>query len=207
MRILKNFMFCAVATVLLSACGSSKSAQNVAPAASGSSSYGTEIQLNDCQRLAEEMPATRAVGDGVSYKLSTAKNYAELQARAALARAIATKITAATQQSGLSWEKFAGDLEKGGAAVDEGTKSDDSAFGIAKETVTNAVVIKTNQYMQPNRQYHVFVCVEYQGGAESLAQDITEKIGQQVPDEERLKMEYNFKKFQEKIEKELSEGK
>ena len=149
MRILKNFMFCAVATVLLSACGSSKSAQSVAPAGSGSSSYGTEIQLNDCQRLAEEMPATRAVGDGVSYKLSTAKNYAELQARAALARAIATKITAATQQSGLSWEKYAGNLEKGDAAVDEGTKSDDSAFGIAKETVTNAVVIKTNQYMQP----------------------------------------------------------
>lgn len=74
---------------------------------------------------------------------------------------------------------------------------------IAQEVIANTVVIKTNQYMQPNRQYHVFVCVEYQGGASEMAEQITKKLEQMVPDEERIKMEYQFQKFHEEIQKEL----
>ena len=58
--------------------------------------------------------------------------------------------------------------------------------------------------MQPNRQYHVFVCVEYQGDASSMSNKIVDRVKQLVPDEDRIKMEYQFQKFAEEIEKELA---
>ena len=69
--------------------------------------------------------------------------------------------------------------------------------------VENAVVIKTNQYMQPNRQYHVFVCVEYMGGSSAMARNISDNVKQRVSDEERMKMNYDFQKFEEKVRAEL----
>lgn len=57
--------------------------------------------------------------------------------------------------------------------------------------------------MQPNRQYHVFVCVEYQGDMSNMTNNIVKKVKQKVPDEDRLKMEYQFNKFEEKIKEEL----
>lgn len=160
--------------------------------------------MNDCQLLAEESPATRAYGEGTAAKYSAAKTYAEGQARAALARAVSSYITTASEESSLYWGKYAGTTEEGNSVTDEGYKGNETALQIAEEVVENAVVIKTNQYIQPNRQYHVFVCLEYQGEPSQMAEEITRKVEQLVPDEERIKMEYQFQKFQEKINEELS---
>ena len=92
---------------------------------------------------------------------------------------------------------------QGNSAYDEGGKSTSTTLAIAQEVVDNAVIVKFDQFMQPNRQYHVFVCLEYQGGVSSMKQALVNKVKQQVPDEDRIKMEYQFQQFEEKIEKEL----
>lgn len=203
-------LFIAVSIVLacmLCACGGSKQVVSTTPSGvtkgTKATVWGTELELNECQLLAEESPATRAYGEATNVRLSFAKSYAEGQARAALARAIAGKITTATAESDCGWQKYAGTETEGQSATDQGSKADGSTFQIASEIIQNAVVIKTNQYMQPNRQYHVFVCIEYQGDASAMAKSISERIKQQVPDEERMKMEYQFQKFEEKIKEEL----
>lgn len=206
MKQFKVLAICVAATCILSACGGSKNATTPGSSTRGaaSSAWGTEIELNDCQLLAEESPATRAYGEGTASKFSAAKAYAEGQARAALARAVSSYITTATEESGLYWGKYAGTTEEGNSVTDEGYKGNETTLQIAEEVVENAVVIKTNQYVQPNRQYHVFVCIEYQGSPTQMAEKITKEVEQLVPDEDRIKMEYQFQKFQEKINEELS---
>ncbi len=78
---------------------------------------------------------------------------------------------------------------------------------IAKEIVSNSVIINTDTYMQPNRQYHVYVCVEYQGDASTMKKKIIDKIEQKIPDEDRIKMKYELQKFEQKIDEELAKMK
>ena len=74
---------------------------------------------------------------------------------------------------------------------------------IAEHVLTNVVVMKTSIFQKPNGLYHVYVCVEQQDSPTTMASKIKNSISQQVSDEERLKMEYQFKKFEETVEKEL----
>lgn len=202
-----HFRICVAAfalACLLSGCGSSKTA---APGGTEKGTdknfYGLEIKLNECQELAEESPVTRAWGEGLSTRLSFAKTYAEGQARAALARTIAPIIKTASEENGIDYSKASSSATEGAIATDEGAKGNQITTQIAEAVVENAVVIKTNQYMQPNRQYHVFVCVEYMGGSSAMARNISDNVKQRVSDEERMKMNYDFQKFEEKVRAEL----
>ncbi len=207
MKTFKSILASVLFTMLLSSCGGSKQAATPGGSTKGTNetAWGLDVELNECQLLTEEKPATRAYGEGVNARLSYAKAYAEGQARATLARAVASKIKAATKESDLQWNKYAGNATDGQTVTDEGSKADGLTHQIAEELIENAVIIKTNQYIQPNRQYHVFVCVEYQGEASQLCKKTVQKIEQQVSDEDRIKMEYQFKKFEESLEKEFAD--
>lgn len=204
---MKNLFFLLISCLVISSFSACKSSKQATPSGvtkgTKSTPWGTELELNECQLLAEESPATRAYGEATNSRLSFAKSYAEGQARASLARAISAIIKTATNESDLSWEKYSGTTTEGNSVTDEGSKGDGKVLQIAEEVLSNTVVIKTNQYMQPNRQYHVFVCVEYQGDVSAMASQISQKVQQQIPDKDRIKMEYQFKKFEEEIEKEL----
>ena len=192
------------AAALLTSCGSSKTA---APGGTEKGTkntvWGLDIQLNECQVLAEKKPVTRAFGEGLSTRLSYAKTYAEGQARAALARTIAPIIKSAAEDSGLDFTKASSSDMDGASVTDEGSKRNNITLQIADAVVANSVVIKVNQYLQPNRQYHVFVCVEYMGGTSDMAKKIARGVTQRISDEDRMKMNYDMSKFEEKVEKEL----
>ena len=85
--------------ICMNACGSSKQKK------SSMQAYGKPVALEPCMAYADESPATRAWGNGEHFKLSTAKNLAEGQARSTFAKAIATAVTAALrgQSSGTSF--------------------------------------------------------------------------------------------------------
>ena len=55
--------------------------------------------------------------------------------------------------------------------------------------------------------YQVFVCLEYQAGVAQLAKDLAKKVEQQVSDEERMKMNFEFEKFRQRVEEELKKSK
>ena len=192
------------------ACGGVK--QVVSGGSSSSSSaasvgtFGTEIQISEAQAYAEEKPETRAWGEAKNSRLSYAKTLAEGQARASLARALEAAITTASNESGISYEKYAADLETGSSSTDEGSKADLLTSQIAKQAIKGAVVAKTNQYMTPNRQYHVFVCVEYREGVAAVAKQVAQSVKSLIPDDEKLKMDYQFQQFEKKVAAELEKG-
>ena len=120
------FIVCALCVCMLSACGSSKNAvvsqQAVNP-------YGTSIARDECEILAEEKPEVRQFGVGSHFKRATADNIAALQARAKFARAIESAVLTATEEYGVSMEKFAGDDVVGNTAIDQAAI--DITFGAA----------------------------------------------------------------------------
>lgn len=184
----------------LASCGSHKTTTMVTP-------DKVKIELDECQELAQAKPAIRAWGEGVNYRLSRATSYAELQARARFARSIASAIKTAQSEEGLSYDKASTDGENGANVRDEGSKGNDLAQSIAETTVKNAVIIKTSQYQKKDGSYQVFVCLEYQDGVGKLASDVTKKVQQQVSDEDRLKMNFEFEKFRQRVEDELKKSK
>lgn len=189
-----------IASCLFSSCSSHKDTTKY----SKNSEEEVLVEEDECQLLAEKKPTTRAWGEATNHRLSYAKSYAEGQARAALARQVASIIKTATKESDLAYEKFSASQSEGHGVTDEGSGADGFAQQIADQTLSNVVVIKTTQKMKKNGQYHVFVCVEYKGNSSELVKDISDNVKQRVSDEERIKMQYQFQKFQESIEKELN---
>lgn len=165
--------------------------------------YGKEIEMTESQKMAYESPSTRAWGDAVGSGLSQTTAYAEGQARAKMARALSSAITSATKESNLSWEQSVSDGRRSAGVKDEGGKSVSTTMQIAQQSIAGAAVIHTDQYLQSDGQYHVFVCLEYQGDSASKASDITNSIKQQVSDEDRAKMEAEFEKFEKAVKEEL----
>ncbi|MBQ9077271.1 MAG: hypothetical protein IJY31_05450 [Muribaculaceae bacterium] len=185
--------------VLLCSCGGSKKASvqpqqsqwNVAP----------EMKLadNECIELQHQKPDIRAYGEGVSTRESRAMAFAETQARAQFRRSIESAVKTAQSEDGVRYENNAG--------ADNAGMSNDMTINIAEGVVKNMVIIKTERFMRPDGSYHVYVCLEYKGDRKSLADEITQRAKQQVSDDERLKMQYDFNKFRERVEEELAKQK
>lgn len=196
MKFIKLCMVVLFGGLMLTNCGSSKKATT------GRVSDEKKIELDECIVMADGNP-NRAFGEATNGRLSYAKQYAEGQARAALARKISTAIETATKEMDLQWNKSAYSGDEGAMAMDEGSKAEGKSQQIAKLVLENVVVMKTSVYQKPNGLYHVYVCVEQQDAPAKMASKISNQVKQQVSDEERLKMEYQFQNFEKSIEKEL----
>ena len=94
-------------------------------------------------------------------------------------------------------------MNEGAGVRDEGSNSNEMTLQVAEETIKNTVIIKTSQYLQADGSYQVFVCLEYKDGVSKLADDIVDNVKQRIPDEERIKMQYEFQKFRDRVEEEL----
>lgn len=195
-------MLALVSTMALafSSCGSSK--QTIAQ-----TNDEVELKASEAQKLAEEKPTTRGWGEATNFSLSQAKNLAENQAKYQLASSISPKIIAAVKENGIGWDSFHSDGENSSRGTDEGSKSQQTVRTVTEQVLQNVVNIKTNTFKTKDNRYHVFVCVEYQGGESALAKGITKTMKQQVPDEERIKMEYEFQKFEKQLEEDLKNTK
>lgn len=187
-----------IVVCLLSACGGSKQVlQSNTPTK-------TKILLDECQELQQQKPEARAWGEGISFSLSSASNAAELQARSKFARAVASKIKACEGNESFGYRKSSTNTKEGATVRDEGAATNESQTSIAEAVIKNAVIVKTSQYMMQDGAYQVFVCLEYKNGIPQMADEITENVKQRISDEDRIKMQYEFQKFRERIEKELN---
>lgn len=198
-----------IACGLLSGCGSSKQTPTPGGTTKGTtaSADGLLLEDNECMTLQQVSPTNRAWGNAKDFDLSTAVALAEGDARAKMARAIATAVKAATQKSNFNITQHAGNETEGHEMTDGGSKQNSLVSQIANEVVENAVAIKTSRYILPNRQYNIYVCLEYQGGVSNLSRRVVEKVKQQISDEDRLKMEYEFQKFEKSVNEEIEKMK
>lgn len=201
MTSLKSMLATVGTVIVLTGCGSSKSVSNP-PAVNQSMQKLAEIE---CQQIAEQRPDIRAWGSGVSFDEMKARNYAMLQARSEFAKAIASKVIAATSQGGTDYEKASTDGSRGAMVRDESKISNDDAIAVAENVVKNAVVIKTERFMLNDGSYKVYVCLEYREGVGKLADAIARGVEQRISDDERLKMQFDLDQFRKRYEEKLEQ--
>lgn len=204
MRKLKMIPAIVAIAVTCVSCGGSKSATS-------GTQWGAPKELkqevDECISYAMQKPGIRAFGDGTSTNLSRAVSYAEAQARAKFAKALESAIKTAQSQEGVGYGKSSSDGNSGARVTDEGDMSNDMVMSIANGTVKNMAIVKTSQYMRADGAYHMYVCLEYRGDMSQLADDIARQVKQQVSDDDRLKMKYDFEKFRQRVEEELAKQK
>lgn len=166
-----------------------------------------EVKKPESIKKAEEKPAIRDWGDGTSFKMSTAKSLAENQARAAFTRKIKAIVQSATRDYNKNYEQGHSDGTNSSLVKDENIMTDNQATTVAENVLTNIMVCNTDIFQQPDKQYHVYVCVEYNGSIADMANSLAKQVGQQVSDEQRVRMQYEQEKFQEAIDAKLKEYK
>lgn len=194
-------LFIAVSVVLacmLCACGGSKQS-----ATTNDFVEEMDVKKTESQLLAEEKPATRAWGEAYSARESFAKQYAAVSARGEMAASLAAKIEQQIVLNGVDLSNAAITDTEGKSVKDDDGKQEIVVKQIASEVVSNTTIINTDTKLAKNRQYHVYVCVEYNGDIAEMAKTVNNRVQQLIPDEDRLKMEYEFQKFEEKLKEEL----
>jgi uncharacterized alkaline shock family protein YloU len=187
------------ASVMITACGSKKQALQT-------TTGQVAIEQDVCEKIQEEKPAVRAVGVGEHFKEMTARNIAEVQARGQFARMLGSKIKTSTAQDAGGYSLYSGDSTSGDSVDDQMAKANDFVQSITSEVAANMVLIKTSKYILPNKQYKVYVCLEYDGSVSKMATDIAKRVEQRIPDEEKLKMNFEFERYRKQIEEELEKS-
>ena len=191
----KIFVLAAMAAaVMLTSCGTQKQASSSALR----SSIGDALPEEPCIALAEEAPAIRKYGNGQHFKESTARNLAESQARASFARSIAAAVKTATEEIGVSLDKYAGDNTDGRSVSDQSGEANDFVMSIASEIVKNTHPIKTTRYLKSNNQYNIYVCLEYMGTENQMAEQIEDSLKDKISPEDRAKLEKRHNDFRQR---------
>lgn len=167
-----------------------------------------ELKKTKSQEMAESKPGTRAYGEATHMNQSFARTYAEGQARAEFARKLSTMVQTASRQATDGALKFSSDAIDSSVGEDQGILSNAFAQQVADGPVKSTVVINTDTFKKRDGQYHVYVCIEWQGDAAKLADAMTanykKKVEQQVSDEERVKMEVRYEDFKKSLEEQLN---
>lgn len=196
----KFFIFVAVsATLVMASCGSQKPVATSAPKSAVNSAIGQALPDEPCITLQEEAPAIRKYGSGVHFKEASARSIAEAQARAAFARSIAAAITTATEEIGVSLEKYAGDDTTGRSVSDQSGESNDFVMSIAQEIVRNTHPIKTSRYLKPNNQYNIYVCLEYMGTENEMVDKAEGALKDKISADDRAKIEKRHDDFRQRV--------
>ena len=165
------------------------------------------MEKSEQQKLAEANPALRAWGEATQFNQSFAKTYAEGQARAEFARKLATMVQTASRQATDGADIYHSDGENSAMGQDQGILSNAFAQQVADGMISGLTLISSDTYKLKDGQYHVFVCMEWQGSVDQLAQDMTknyrQRVQQQVSDQDRAKMEVRYEEFKKSIEDQL----
>ncbi len=196
----KLFIFAAiVGAVSLASCKTQQPTSSAAPKSAVTSAIGQALPDEPCITLSEEAPAIRKYGNGTHFKEATARNIAEAQARGAFARSIAAAITTATEDLGVSLDKYAGDDTEGKSVSDQSGEANDFVMSIAREVVKNTHPIKTSRYIKPNNQYNIYVCLEYMGTENQMAEQAESALKDKISADDRAKLEKRHDDFRQRV--------
>lgn len=201
----KNLLLVAAAALVaigsLSSCGKKTATDTLM-------SNEREVKKVKSLQMAEDKPAVRAFGEATHNSQSFARTYAEGQARAEFARKLGAQVVTASSQTTDGAQISHSDLVDQSIGEDEGVLSQAQAEQLASGVVKNTAVINTDVFQRKDGKYHVYVCLEYMNSVADLANELAkgykQKIGQQVSDEDRAKMEVRAEEFRKRIEDRLN---
>lgn len=149
-----------------------------------------------------EKPSTRAYGTATQFDLGFATRNATAAARQALAAQLRSFLSSDTELNNYSYQQNASDGNKAAMGKDEEQKNQELVEAIVSEVPVNgAVIIENNIYKTKDNQYQVFVCVEFQGDALKIIDDMTrgyEKyLEQQIGPDKRDEIDRRVQDFRE----------
>lgn len=157
-----------------------------------------------------EKPSTRAYGTATQFDLGFATRTASASAREALASQLRQTITSKVNVFNYSPSQIASDGKKAASAKDEEAENKDMVEAIVADLpISGAPVIENNIYKTKDGQYQVFICVEYQGDALKLADDMAKAyknyVEQKIGPEKREEIERRAKEFSEEARRAIEE--
>jgi hypothetical protein len=174
---------------------------------------GTEIKLTAAEEYALKKPAKRAVGKGTSRNETNAEMSARTAARGAFAEAISAAILSASKRVYGEMDYFKemditdeeGDSYNSKEWREGGEKNNSKVESFASEVIKNCPVVKKNKfYNKKKRRYTVYVCLEYDGEVKDMIDKVVKKIRQDIPMEDRKRIDENLEKFELEIEKSMN---
>ena len=192
MKTFKRFSVITLIACALISCGSSKKVSTNEP---------KEIDLKEVQVLAEKKPFLRAYGVGKHHKFSTAKNLAEAQALAELARRVNTLMILGTKEKDATEDQYIERNQVEGLSTQkEYGEINVHVESMTEAKVSGAVIIKTQQFKYPNGQYEIWVCMEYMGSAQEL---IDKNIRDVLSNEDQKRMKENIDNYEKDLKQML----
>ena len=192
MKNLTVFSTILACAILATSCGSAKKVSNTTP-------YGQKMEKETCISEYKKKPTIRAYGMATHFKESAATSLAEAQARAMFARKIESAVLAATEELAVSLEQYAGGVADGQSVSDQSAEGNSYVTTIAQQVVRNTHTIETSRYYGDNKQFTIYVCMEYKGSESELANQIESNVKERISPEDRAKIEQRHDKFRDRI--------
>ena len=193
---MKNKLFyfaSALLSLALVACGSSNKVSN--------NELGIEIGTSKAHQTWANDPSSRAIGNGMHFREQAAINIAELQARGALARKIATAVKYAGREEFGKDEIYTDKGQSFGSASDQSASFDDRVEALSNQVVSNAELMEISRYKKGN-QFNVYVCVGYSGGKKEIVENAFNILNQAISDDLKQKL----RRDRDKVIKDIEES-
>lgn len=177
----KLFIFCLIACFTV-ACGSKKEAAHKGDVSIIVPCSGKEYR-SDKDHL-------RALGTGYSTSMQTARDKALIAARAELATQINALIKRVTDNYASSYE----------IGMDEEAKSkfQDLTRQVVNQELSGTIVVCDETQRTQDGKFRCYVVVELVGT------DLVNKVANSVKNNDKIRIDYEYEKFKEEFEKEMS---
>lgn len=199
----KALFFAAVAALVVSSCGTTK--VKVPTGKDSATGIQTEaIEGSLCYELQEQKPTLRSVGSGLNHKEASAKQRANANAMAEYANKIGAAVEAACEIIGINLDKYAGDDVSGMSISDQSEEGGTLVNTVAKQTVKNTTIIKTERYYKTNKQYLVYVCIEFSGDLSELLKEVEDNLKEKITEADRQKLEARHDEFRKRMETKMN---
>jgi hypothetical protein len=186
----RNYLKLAVMAIAVSivamSCGSNKQTAKT-PQQKAAADRGIKLEAEACEKLSMEKTADwRASGNGLSPKEAFAKNVAELNAKARLARQLEEQIN--------SLIRVFNQQHEAGGVQDFSAKATGIEEGYADQLLTNVKTICSNTYVKEDGSYNVYVCVE-------MSEQNLSAIHKKLSADKKLSIDFAEHEFKKEMEK------
>lgn len=138
-----------------------------------------KVKVDKVVKYAQKDPQRRAWGEGAHFNESTARNIAEMQARAALSARVESAVYQMMEEAVIDKTQYVSNGSTAAALDESTTDRKTTTSAITSQVLRNTPVVKTSIYYQDNKQYKVYVCIEYQGSVDELYNHFTRALESQ----------------------------
>lgn len=136
----------------------------------------TKVKVDKVVKYAQKDPQRRSWGEGTHFNESTARNIAEMQARAALSAKVEAAAYQMIEEAVTDKTQYISNGSTSAALDESTTERKTMTSTITSQVLRNTPVVKTSIYYQDNKQYKVYVCIEYQGSVDELYNHFTRAL-------------------------------